>query len=265
MKKTIMLIALLAAVLCVHANDSNYWPHVSTMWPLDRGISLGKDAYVVGETDAAIAGSIAIGGGDAVAYVLDAAGAVQIGAGVNSEDNTFKVRGVTLASLDTVAATGETGVTVTEFGSVVRQLVLRASGVQLIIDGSSGAGWGTAQLGTLPEGRVIILGVTVESMAITADGGDLASGEGGDFGLGTTATADNTIAGTDVNLCPSTSLDPIQTGVDAALAAEAQFDGTSSAVEVHANCIIDDGDVAAQSTNTLACIATVTYINLGDY
>ena len=209
---------------------------------------------------------------NAIGGVTSTAAELNILDGVTSTAAELNILdGVTAAAaeinaLDADATAGETGVTVAQTGAVIKQAVLTVSGVELIIDGSSGDGWGSAKLATLPEGRLFVLGVTVDGMAITADGVDLAEGEGGDFSLGTTATSDSTLDGTDVNLLASTSLDPIQTGVDAALADEtAHLDGTSSAVAIYANFKIDDADVAASSTNTIAGVVTVSYINLGDY
>lgn len=165
----------------------------------------------------------------------------------------------------TTAIAGSNDVTVVEVGNVIRQSVLTVDDVSLTIDGSSGAGWGTAQIGVFPEGRIIVLGVTVDGMTITPDGEDLDSDGEGDFALGTTGTSDSTIDGTDVNLCPSTSMVSVTNVVNSALAADMQADGTTTPVPIYANFIMDDDDVAALSTNTFDAVVTISYVNLGDY
>ena len=165
----------------------------------------------------------------------------------------------------TTAITGSNSVAVVEVGHVIRKSVLTVSDVSLVIDGSGGIGWGTAQLGVFPAGRILVLGVTVDSMDIATNAVELAAADEGDFSLGTTATTDLTIDGTDVNLCPSTGI-IVGTAADSALAADMQADGTTTAVPIHANFIIDDDDVGTGSyTNTFDAVVTITYVNLGDY
>lgn len=163
-----------------------------------------------------------------------------------------------------VAITGSNSTTVADSGAIVKQATLDVS-TSVVIDGSSGAGWGTVQVGVFPEGQIEVIGFVVTNVTMIGDGGDLAaSGAGGDFSFGTTGTADNTLDSTDVNLCPKTSCDPLQTAVSAMLAGRAVFDGTTTPVPIYFSWMVDDADVSASSTNAVTADILVTYINLGD-
>jgi hypothetical protein len=92
--------------------------------------------------------------------------------------------------------------------------------------------------------------------------------------MGTTATADSTLATTEVDLLPSTAmLDPFVVGVGrsnvgSALAALVQFDGTTTAIDQYINVIVDDADVADGAANDnvyFTGFSRCTWIWLGDY
>lgn len=183
---------------------------------------------------------------------------------------------------DTVgAAVANIGVAAAEYGGEgpVRQTVLTLTSTPVVTGNTSGASFGSQKLYDFPEGRVLILGVTAYFSSITfntAAGatGDIAGGGSGDYSLGSTATADATLSSTDVDLLPSTAmLDPFVSGVGrsnvgSALAAAAQFDGTTTAVDMYLNAIIDDADVsdgAASDSVYFTGTITFTWMLLGDY
>lgn len=169
-----------------------------------------------------------------------------------------------LTATETLTDTNST--TITQTGQIIRRATLTVTtNTTVIIDGSSGDGWGTVQVGTFPEGQIQVLGFVATGVTMTGDGGDLSiTNAGGDFSFGTTGTSDATLDSTDVNLCPSTSCDPLQTAVSGMLASGAVFDGTTTAVPIYMNWKVDDADVAGASTNAVTATASITYINLGD-
>ena len=115
-------------------------------------------------------------------------------------------------------------------------------------------------------GRILVLGVTVDSIAITIDTNAIDAADGGDWAFGTAVPgADGVLDGTAVDFCPATSVDAITNVVSAALAASAQFDGTTTAKDLYFNMLIDDADVSATHTNLINGTATIQWINLGDY
>lgn len=177
------------------------------------------------------------------------------------------------------AAVTSIGIKATECGTgAVRQTVLTFTNTPVVTGNTTGASFGSAKIYDFPKGRIAVLGVTAYFTQITFNttagtNGDIAGGGSGDFSIGSTATADATLATTDVDMLPSTAmLDPFVTGVGrsnvvGALAAAAQFDGTTTAIDAYLNVIIDDADVsdAAASDNVyFTGTVTITWINLGD-
>ncbi len=152
----------------------------------------------------------------------------------------------------------------------LHQTKISLMGAQPItITNDAGTGFGNLKLYDFPAGRILILGVTADLAVNWSADSDLSNTGSGDFALGTTGTSDTTIDGTDVNLLPSTGMtDPFVVGVGeavGALAASAQFDGTTSAVDVYLNMIVDNGDVTDDAEVQLSGSITITWINLGDY
>lgn len=171
------------------------------------------------------------------------------------------------------AAAG-TGVTATESGdSTVHQTTLTLVNTPVTVANTTGASFGSQKLYDFPEGRLLILGVTAYFSTIDWSGQDIGATGSGDYSLGTTATADATLATTDVDLLPSSAmLDPFVAGVGSsnagtALAASAQFDGTATPKDCYLNVIIDDADVADAASDIVLFTGTIkiTWINLGDY
>lgn len=159
-----------------------------------------------------------------------------------------------------------------ELGSgVVHQTVLTLSGVlQDVVNGTEYQG---TKIYSFPAGRILVLGVTASLAPTTTSiiGSTLNSGVTGSLGLGTATASATTLASTMVDLLPataftsSTTINVAAAAVGAALAASAQFDGTTTAKDMFLNsAFATTGDVDADATMTWAGTVTVTWINLGD-
>lgn len=172
----------------------------------------------------------------------------------------------TVAALSGSVVTSAT-TTATETAGYINKTTITLDDLVVVVDGSSGDGWGTAEVYKFPEGRTLVLGVLVENFDITCvNTSNVPEGTGsGSFALGTAATADNSLTGTEVNLTPSSTITSFATPVDSALAASAQFDGTSTTNMVVLNVLIDDADIAAPETNKVDATITINWIDLGDY
>lgn len=171
-------------------------------------------------------------------------------------------------TVGTVAA----NVSAVESGDLVRKTVLTMTDVSVTVANTTGVSFGGTKIYDFPAGRILLLGVTAAniSFGLTDEGnatpidGDM----GGDIAIGSTAPDDGTLTDTDVDILPSTSIDPISDGVDgAALAASAQFDGTTTPLDAYFNILIDDADVEDEASDVLLVSGTVTmhWILLGDY
>jgi hypothetical protein len=186
----------------------------------------------------------------------------------------------TSANVGAIAAASAGLVVAEELGDAIwHQTLLSFLALPVVTGNATGASFGSKQVYTFPEGWLYILKVVAYFNRITFNtaagvDGDIGGGGSGDYSMGTTATADATLGGTDVDLLPSTAmLDPFVAGVGSsnvgsALATAVAFDGTSAAKSLYLNAIIDDADVAdaaASDSVYFTGYARVTWMWLGDY
>jgi len=171
----------------------------------------------------------------------------------------------------TVPTNVEDYVTVVHYGDrALREALITVTALPVIVDGTGAAttnGFGSVQILDVPAGRILVHGVTAQRTVTPGTGLDAA--DGADWSLGTAAAIASTgavvQATTRVNLCPSTSIDPITNVVGAALSSAAQFDGTTTAIDGYYNLQVDAGDIAAVVTNAVSGFIRMLYSNVGDY
>ncbi|MBU4460596.1 MAG: hypothetical protein KJ579_08515 [Verrucomicrobia bacterium] len=219
-------------------------------------------APVVFWKDVDFNGTVRVGG-----TTLDATAAQINGVCTNFDGTTL-----TLPAFFTAGAAGTSEVataTATSTDHAVRQTTLVLASVPVIMPavGSGTNAIGSVKLFTFPQGRILIHGVTASGLTI-ATNQQLVVGSGGDVSLGTTAVATSTtnlLDSTAVNLMAAASIDVITNRVGGALAASAQFDGTTTAVPIYLNHLIDDGDMTALGTNRVSGTVILTWSFLGDY
>lgn len=156
-------------------------------------------------------------------------------------------------------------VTVEEFGyGPYRKTVFTFTAQPVTVANTTGASFGSLKICDLPEGVIHFHGMAGKFTEISWVGTGIGTGGSGDYSFGTTATADATLSTTDVNLLPSTAmLDPFVAGVGSSnvgsyLLAAAKIDGSSTAVDVYLNVIIDDADVADADSSIALFTGTFT-------
>lgn len=159
-----------------------------------------------------------------------------------------------------------------QLARIVKQTV-KFTAVAIEVDGASGVGFGSCVIGDLPEGNFLFLGAVAYVQFDSAGGqAGVVDDWDGDFSIGTTATADATIDGTDANIIPSTATTQAATedaprtrGASTATLSGAVFDNTDGSLEFNLNLIIDDADISADN---IALTATgelyISYVMLGD-
>ena len=130
------------------------------------------------------------------------------------------------------------------------------AGLPITVANTTGVSFGSAALLTFPKGVIHIAAVAVDNFKfdLTDDDGNatpLSGTMGGDFSLGSSATADATLNNTEVNILASTSYDPFSTAVDANSAINAIIDGSSTAVTCYINALVDDADVADAASDQI--------------
>ena len=157
-------------------------------------------------------------------------------------------------------------------GSQSRQVVHKVSyplkALAISVAGTSGVGWGTVVLGDLPEGNILVLGA-VSYLKVTSADADITAVFTGNYGVGSTATADATLTGTDVNVLPSTAISAATLGVSpltraVSTAAPAVLDNTDGSLELNLNLIIADAEISGTADCTLDGVVYLSFVVLGD-
>jgi hypothetical protein len=165
---------------------------------------------------------------------------------------------------------GSSYITLEELGQGSQHLTkCTIAGQPITLANTTGISFGSVPLLSFPKGVVHISAVSVDNFLFdyTDDAGNvtpIAGTHGGDFAIGSSATADGTLNGTEVNILASTSYDPFSTAVDANSAINAIIDGSSTAVTAYINAIVDDADVgdAASDVVEIGTTAAPVYIYL---
>lgn len=154
---------------------------------------------------------------------------------------------------------------------LIHQTVLTVAALpQAIADATS---WAGTEIYDFPEGRISVLGcaaalapTTTSAIATT-----IKSGVGGTVSLGTAAASKIAVDGAMVDLLPATvtvngtTINVAAAAVKAALAAAAQFDGTTTAKKMYLNSSVAAADIDGDGTLAWSGTITVTWMNLGDY
>lgn len=138
---------------------------------------------------------------------------------------------------------------------------------------TNGTEYQSNQIYTFPEGRILVLGVTatLQQKTTSALASTINASSTGAISLGTAAASNVSLTGTMVDLLPSTAftssatINVAGTAVSAALAASAQFDGTSTAKSVYLNtAYATTTDVDGNGTQTISGTVVLTWVYLGD-
>lgn len=141
-------------------------------------------------------------------------------------------------------------------------------------------GFGTGVIGDFPEGNILFMGA-VAYLAFAGSGSDanLSDTWSGDYSVGTTATADVTLSGTEVDIVASTAIGAATSEViaatrgvtgsdatDGGLLAPLILDNTDGSLEINLNLLIDAADITDdQSVNiTVSGEVYLAYAVLGD-
>ena len=191
---------------------------------------------------------------------------------INQADAGIRISDTdTRDGLTTQPATGAIVVKQEQFGALYQTTLSLVDVPQAVVNGTE---YQSTLLYTFPEGRVLVLGCTATLAQKTTSTIDstLNASVTGAVSLGTVAASATTLATTMVDLMPSTAftssatINVAGTAVSSALAASAQFDGTSTAKNVYLNsAYATTADVDGNATQTFTGTVRVTWIWLGDY
>lgn len=131
-------------------------------------------------------------------------------------------------------------------------------------------GVGTVVVGDFPDGNILFLGGIAYLKFTTSDADITSLIWEGDYSVGTTATADATLDGTDVNLIASSAVGPAVAKVSpltrGAGSTAALFDNTDGSLEINLNVKVDAAHIGDSATGsfTVDGYVELVYIVLGD-
>lgn len=162
-------------------------------------------------------------------------------------------------------------VTVKQFqqGPFVQTVLTLNNVAQAVVNGVEYQG---TKIYDFPAGRIAVLGVvaSLQQKTTSAIASTLNSATGA-ISLGTATASATTLNSTMADLLPSTAftsstvINVAGTAVTGALAASAQFDGTTTAKDVFLNtAYATTTDVDADAAQTISGTVTITWVQLGD-
>jgi hypothetical protein len=186
--------------------------------------------------------------------------------------DTFQfVKDPTIVGAVTAPAVGSIAIEREHFGRLHTFTLTLNNVGQTVVNGTEYQG---TKLYTFPEGRIHVVGVlaTLQQKTTSVLASTLNASSTGSIGLGTATASATTLATTMVDLLPATAftssatINVAGTAVSAALAAAAQFDGTTTAKAMYLNtAYATTTDVDADATQTISGTIICTYLWLGDY
>lgn len=153
----------------------------------------------------------------------------------------------------------------------VRRLDLKFNSVAISVAGTTGVGFGSAVIGDLPEGNILLLGAVAYATFTGPTSAALVDTFDGDYGIGSTPADDATITNGDVDIIQSTALgaataevSPRARGTSAAATAGVILDNTDGSLELNLNLLIDDANISGTVAMTATGVLHLSYIVLGD-
>ncbi len=171
----------------------------------------------------------------------------------------------------TQPASGSIVVKAEQFGAFNYTRLTLDNVAQAVVNGTE---YQSNKIYTFPEGRILVLGVTATLRQKTTSALDstLNASSTGAIALGTVAASNVSLTSTMENLLPSTAftssatVNVAGTAVSAALAASAQFDGTTTPTPVYLNtAYATTADVDADATQTISGTVNLVWVYLGDF
>ena len=190
---------------------------------------------------------------------------------INQADAGIRITDTdTRDGLTTQPATGAIVVKQEQMGALYQTTLSLVDVPQTVTNGTE---YQSTLLYDFPEGRILVLGcvATLAQKTTSTLASTLNASVTGAVSLGTVAASATTLATTMVDLMPSTAftssatINVAGTAVSSALAASAQFDGTSTAKKMYLNsAYATTADVDGNATQTFTGTVRVTWVWLGD-
>lgn len=130
----------------------------------------------------------------------------------------------------------------------VTKQTVRVRGLVCNVDGATGVGFGTAVIGDLPEGNILLLGAVGYLAAQTTNVGVVTTFNP-TAAIGSAPTADATLSGAEVDILPATALGAATARVSPrgrlTNATQVVLDNTDGSLELNLNVNVPDADISA--------------------
>jgi hypothetical protein len=189
----------------------------------------------------------------------------------NIKDTTEEVIGV--------GGSSTSGVTVFEKGDgVTKQTYLECNAVTVTIsDDAAVAQFGGVKVYDFPEGVTYLKGAMVTGILTAGVTGTIIDNWDGDVALGTaTATTGATLTGTEADIMPSVAVSAGASDKDGVVSAQSVataltesgarwFDGTSTAIDLFLNFVIDDDATHTAGTAEFTGTIVINWEMMGDF
>lgn len=216
---------------------------------------IGSDAAIGLSIDAKSTGTVTLGGTNAAAVTLGRSGQSVT---VTPQLKTGYGAGAVVADKCTAVEYGDGTIHQT-----VLTLTLTGANDLDLADGDHGIG---VKIYDFPEGRILILGA-VADIAMATTGVGAHPNDQYSVALGSvTAADDNDLTATEADIIAKITADGETTAAaHGQLAASAQFDGTSSALDLFFNVACANANNTGAQTYAATGTVTITWVNLGDY
>jgi len=161
----------------------------------------------------------------------------------------------------------------TPIDGLVRKLERRDFTETVAITGAAGNGWGTLPIlkDMLPEGNIMVLGVT-SKLTLDASAGGVVAAWNGDIALGSAPVADGDVfATTDDDISASKAVlgatkiaADVRTTVPGSAEKFLMLDNSADTQPIHLNIRIDDADVSADFDMIVTGSIYFAYLQHGD-
>ena len=179
-----------------------------------------------------------------------------------------------VTSIDVGTKNGSTVTCVENGNGVLHKTVLTLASTPLsVVSVTTGNGVGGVKLYDMPAGYIKVLGCTADlSIAVETEADFTDGTPEGDLGIGTVAPANADALGTDttddnIGTATAFTMSAYAATCDVPPDGDVYLDGTSTAVDVYLNALVDAADIDDDTTTNLLVSGTVTlvWVNLGDY
>lgn len=149
---------------------------------------------------------------------------------------------------------------------IVRQIVKFKAVPVLVANGSSADGWGTAVIGDIPKGKLVLLGSRLMNTVLSTADADATATWNGHVAVGSAPASSVTVTTDKSDLVASTVIGAATAKVsptqDIGAAKGTLIDNSGGALEINLNVLVDDASQSGDISMVVTGILELVYIVL---